>query len=340
MSLFSVALVMGADVLPTYIYRNATALGRPELAAIAALPLMVVAFALTIVQATMLRKAARFITVTGKGALGRPLKFHRRTAATLKGFSVVYVFLSGVFPIGAVAVASLLPFWKPRFQLRDLTTKQYGDVFDNALVRQALGNSVKLALVCALLSVALTFLLIVFAERLRLRSARVGLFVANIPLGIPAAVLGLGFLLAFIRPPFVLYGTAWLLFLAYLVSHLPISLRNVAPVIQQVSGELDEAARVHGAGKLVTIGRITLPLAAPGLASSFVLLFILIFREFPIATFVATPGTSMVSVVLLNFQETGRFPAVAVLAMLISFVSLTGIVLTTLVERLVKLRRS
>ena len=340
MSLFSVAIVMGADVLPTYVYRNATSLGRPELAAIAALPLMIVAFGLTIVQTTMLRKAARFVTVTGKGALGRPLKFRRPASFFLKGFSVFYVFASGVLPLGAIAVASMLPYWKPRFSLGDLSTDQYGLVLENALVRDALGNSVKLALLCAFAAVTLTFLLIVFAERLKIRPARWGLFVANIPLGIPAAVLGLGFLLAFIEGPVVLYGTIWLLFFAYLVAYLPISLRNISPVIQQVSGELDEAARVHGAGKSVTIARITLPLAAPGLAASFLLLFILMFREFPVASFVATPGTSVISVVLLNFQETGRFPAVSVLAMLILLVSFAGILLSTFVERLVKLRRS
>jgi iron(III) transport system permease protein len=179
----------------------------------------------------------------------------------------------------------------------------------------------------------------VFAERLRDPFGRAAFGVANVPLGIPYVVLGLGFLIAFIEPPIVLYGTLSLLLLAYLVAFLPLSIRNVGPVMQQIGAELEEAAMVSGARWPTAIYRVTVPLAAPGIAASLVLLFIIIFREFPIASFVATPGTNVISLSLLDSYTTGLLPVAAAIAIVISIVSAVGITISVFLGDWVKLRR-
>ena len=156
-------------------------------------------------------------------------------------------------------------------------------------------------------------------------------FFANLPLGFPNVLLGLGFLLAFIRPPLVLYGTIWILIIAYVVAFMPIAIRNIGPVFQQVGKELEEAARVSGASKGLTLAKITMPLVAPGLTSSAALLFILIFREFPIAAFISTPRVNVISMSLLNLTSGGQWAQAAALSLILASVSIFGVVFANVI---------
>ncbi|MPY92617.1 MAG: ABC transporter permease subunit [Acidimicrobiia bacterium] len=339
-SLFSVALILQVDVLPTFIYTQATAIGRSDLAAAAAIPLIVMALALSAGQLWLLRRSDRFATVTGKGSAGKEVSLGRFLNGLFKGVGLVYLVLTGILPLGAIFVVSLLPFWKPRFAASDLSFDNYRSLMSNIQVQNGLRNSLTIGIVCAIGAVAITLLVVVFAERLRDPFGRAAFGVANLPLGIPYVVLGLGFLIAFIEPPIVLYGTLSLLIVAYLVAFLPLSIRNIGPVVQQIGPELEEAALVSGARWGTAVGRITLPLAAPGIAASLVLLFIIIFREFPIASFVATPGTKVVSLALLDAYTNGVLPGAAAIAIVISVVSAVGITTSVLLGGRVRLRRS
>jgi iron(III) transport system permease protein len=339
-SLFSVALILQVDVLPTFIQRQATAIGRSDLAAAASLPLMVMALALSTGQLWLLRRSDRFATVTGKGSAGKEVSLGRPLNAAFKGSAIVYLFLTGILPLGAIAMVSFLPFWKPRFARSDLSLENYRDLLDNIQVQNGLRNSILMGILCALGAVILTVLVVVFAERLRDPLGRAAFGVANVPLGIPTVVLGLGFLVAFSEGPIVLYGTLSLLLLAYLVAFLPLSVRNVGPVMGQIGAELEEAALVSGARRGGAICRVTLPLAAPGIAASMVLLFIIIFREFPIASFVATPGTNVISLSLFDTYSNGVIPAAAAIAIVISAVSAVGITASVILGGRVQLRRN
>jgi iron(III) transport system permease protein len=336
-SLFSVALILQVDVLPTFVYQQATAIGRSDLAAAASLPLIVMALILSAGQFWLLRRSDRYATVTGKGSAGKEVSLGRLLNGVFKGTSVVYLMLTGVLPIGSILVVSALPFWKPRFGRSDLTLDNYRDLTSKIQVQNGLKNSLTLGLVCAIGAVIISVLVVIYAERLRDPFGRAAFGVANLPLGIPYVVLGLGFLVAFIRPPLVLYGTLSLLIVAYLVAFLPLSVRNIGPVVQQVGSELEEAALVSGARWGAAIRRVTLPLAAPGIAASLVLLFIIIFREFPIASFVATPGTNVISLSLLDSYTNGVIPAAAAIAIVISVISAVGIAASVYLEGRVKL---
>ncbi|MFT3853711.1 MAG: hypothetical protein QM733_13360 [Ilumatobacteraceae bacterium] len=234
-SMFSVPLILQVDVLTTYIYRNATVVGNPGLAAIASMPLLVISLALSTFQLSLMRKSTRFATVTGKGTLGRKVSLGRGLDRVFKSFSVLYLFLTGILPLGAVALVSLLPFWKSRFSISDLSLDQYRAVLDNRQVINGFQNSLRLGIFCAIGAVVLAVLILLFSDRLRDPFGRAAFAVGNLPLGVPIVVLGLGFLSAFIGPPIVLYGTIWLLILAYLVCFLPLAMRNVGPVMSQVS---------------------------------------------------------------------------------------------------------
>ena len=131
-----------------------------------------------------------------------------------------------------------------------------------------------------------------------------------------------------IRRPLALYGTIWLLVIAFTVAFLPIAIRNIGSLFQQVGRDLEEAALVSGASGARTLQKVTIPLVMPGLASSGALLFTLIFREFPIAAFLSTPSTNVLSVILVGYNTEGAWPDVAVVAIFLSVVSLVGMILS------------
>jgi iron(III) transport system permease protein len=113
--------------------------------------------------------------------------------------------------------------------------------------------------------------------------------VVMLPFGIPSVVIALGLILAFIRPPLVLYGTLWIIGLAYLIKFLPIAIRTLAALFEQIDPALEEASRISGASPTATFLRVSLPLVRPGLISACFLVFIPCFRELGASIILASP---------------------------------------------------
>jgi len=91
-------------------------------------------------------------------------------------------------------------------------------------------------------------------------------------------------------------------------------MRNIGPQVQQIGRELEEAAVVSGTSWVGALRKVTIPLAMPAFASSAAVLFVLIFREFPMAVFLSTSKTKVVSMSLLNYHGSGQWSYVAVIA--------------------------
>ena len=121
------------------------------------------------------------------------------------------------------------------------------------------------------------------------------------PVAVPGIVLGVGFLMAFVGTP--LYGTIWLIMLAYIVHYLPTGVRNIDSLVQSVSRELDESARMSGATWRQAMTRIVLPLIAPGLVSIWLLLFVTFIREVSASMMLFTFGTETMSIALIRIME-------------------------------------
>ena len=331
LSQFAVPLILEQDVLTTHMQREVAFLGNYGRAAAIALPLFVIAIVFTLLQIRLTRSSNRYATVTGRGGGVRELSFGPVKDRILKGTAYAYMVVAGVLPIAAIIAVSLLRYWSASVDLDDISFANYVGVATNAVVQRGAFNSLWLAVVCALAATFVALLVTVLVERFGGPSSQLAYFFANLPLGIPLVLFGLAFLLAFIAPPIVLYGTIWILLLAYVVAFLPIAIRNVGPLFQQISGDLEEAALVSGASRPQALRKVTVPLIMPGLAASGALLFVLIFREFPMAAFISTPRTNVISMALLDFNETGRWPYVAVIAMFISLVSVIGIVTSNVI---------
>jgi iron(III) transport system permease protein len=322
---FSIPLILTQNVLTTFMYQQITFSGNYGAAAAAALPLFVLAVVLTYVQIRLTARSNRYTTITGRGSGVRGISFGKFADRAFKGFAYGYMFLAGVLPMAAIILVSFLRFWTPKLSWKSFSTIQYESVWNNPISRTGAINSFQLGVICTLIAIALALLVVVLVERVGGLSSRAAYFFANLPFGIPHVVLGLAFLVAFISPPFVLYGTIWLLVLAFAVAFLPVAVRNIGPLFQQIGRDLEEAALVSGASPSRTMTKVTIPLVMPGIAASGALLFMLIFREFPIAAFTSTTTTNVLSVVLVSYNTEGAWPKVGVVAVFLSVVSLIGI---------------
>ena len=139
-------------------------------------------------------------------------------------------------------------------------------------------------------------------------------YLAILPLGLPGTVLAVGVLLAFIRPPFAIYGTIWILLVAYIARFLPLAVRSINSTLRQIDVSLEEAARISGASRLASLWHILLPLARPGLVVAFLLVFIPALSELSATILLYSGGTETIAVAIFRLNDLGQLEVVAALA--------------------------
>lgn len=263
------------------------------------------------------RDSGRFQTVTGKAF--RPRQFDLgpwRWAGLifLLGYFAVVVLL----PFLVLLWASFLPFFAaPSLDaLSKLSFDNYSYLFGFAPFRRAMSNSIVLALLSATIAMLITSLISWVVYKSRLPGAWVLDFLAFVPITVPGIVLGMALILLYVTFPIPIYGTIWVLLIAYVTRYLPYGMRSASGSIIQVHRELEEAAGTSGASWWQTFRRITLPLLRPGLVAGWIYIFIVSFREFSTSVLLATGESRVLSILLFTMFEQGQTTVVAAIGIL------------------------
>jgi iron(III) transport system permease protein len=128
--------------------------------------------------------------------------------------------------------------------------------------------------------------------------------------------VGLAALLLYLSLPIGVYGTVWVLVLAYSY-RLAVATRASRAALNQLHRELEEAASVAGAGWLTAARRVVLPLLAPSLLASFILLFIVGFREFTLPILLQSQDNTVLSVIMWNLLVSNKSADAAAVGSLI-----------------------
>jgi iron(III) transport system permease protein len=303
--LFDVPLALtatkGIRTMPTEIFalvRYPSDLGR---AAAFGIFIMGITVALTLWQRAYLSKR-RYEIVSGKGYKPRviQLRFGGKIAALM--IEIIFLLISVVLPVLALILVALSPLWTGKFSLDRLTLANFHYVLiDYSLTRQAIFNSLYLAITGATLGVVISGLQGYFLIRVRSAFKNVIDALLALPLGIPGIVLSLFFLIFAIRTP--LYGTLAILLIAYIARFFPFATRTITAMLSAIHPELEESARANGATWEQTIRLILIPLLRPALIAAWIMLFIIFVRELGASILLYASGTETISIAMLLLSE-------------------------------------
>jgi iron(III) transport system permease protein len=150
---------------------------------------------------------------------------------------------------------------------------------------------------------------------------------ANLPAAVPGIVLGVGLFISYTRPPFQLYGTLWILLLAFVTIELPAAYQMLRAAFHGLHPELEEASRILGASRLKSLIRITAPLLAASLVAAWCFIFIGAIRELSATILLTTANTKLVSVLIYDLNESGDLGSIAVVGLILMAVTFVVVAL-------------
>ena len=314
LGIYGIPAVLGApaniSVLTTYIFKltNWSPLLYSTAAAVAII-LMVVTGALVLLQQRVLAGRS-FTTVAGKAFRPRALDLGPWRWLTLV-LALLYLVIVVVLPTLALIVAAFrrflfIPDAASLFDMRHYSLVHFESIFDNPLTIRSIWNTMEVGLVTAVLGGLLAFAIGYTVHRGRAPGRRAIDLIATLPVAIPGLVIGVAYLWAWIGLPGGLYGTIWILALAFIARFMPDTMKALSTSFLQIHRELEEAAWICGKGRLETIRSIVLPLARPGTIAAMTLLFILAIRELGSSLFLYTSETTVMAVLLLDYYEGGN----------------------------------
>lgn len=266
------------------------------------------------------RHANRFITVTGKGFRPRQLKLGSLKPLAIL-FVAVYFLLAVVLPLAILIWTSLTPYLAPvsREMVDQLTLSQHKAVLSNSRVGAAAWTSTWVSLLSATVVTALALIVAWTVLRNRALAERTRGIIDTLsfmPLAIPGTMIGMALVYVYLTLAFLeVYGTAWILVIAYVTVYLSFTSRAASASLIQVHPELEEAARTCGASSMTTLRRIVLPLLLPGLAGAWVWVVAHVMRELSTALLLQGDENVTAAVQLWSYWsggEPGKAAAVGV----------------------------
>jgi len=314
LGIYGIPAVLGApaniNVLTTYIFKLTN--WSPPLyntAAAVAIILMVVTGLLVFVQQRVLG-ARSYTTVAGKAFRPRSLDLGPWRWPVF-GLALLYIFVVVVLPLGALVVAAFRKFMFIRdaaslVDMRQYSMIHFDNIFANPLTLRSIYNAVEVGLITAVFGGALAFAIGYTVYRTTVPGRRTIELLSTLPVAIPGLVIGVAYLWAWIGLPGGLYGTIWILALAFIARFMPDTVKALSTSFLQIHRELEEAAWICGRGLFGTLRTIMLPLARPGVIAAMTLLFVLAIRELGSSLFLYTSDTMVMSVLLLDYYEGGN----------------------------------
>ena len=295
---FAAALVLG---LPSRYYVITTAIyqlvqqypPKIQIAAAMGVSLFAVMFFMLFLYRRIVM-AGSYVTITGKAFRPRvadigPLRY------VLLGVCLLYLFAAVGLPLVTLLYASLQKIAVAFPAAENWTLENFRVAVTMNAVRSALANSLLLGFGTATIGVVLMGLLAWLIYRSRLPGSGLIEYIVMFPQAVPRLVFAFGLMWAWVAFPIPIYGTLWLLLLAYLTVFLPLGVRTIAGVMLQIDKSLEECAQMCGASWAFRVRTVTIPLLVPGLVAAWLLLFIASIRELGASILLMGPHSKVIT---------------------------------------------
>ncbi|HVR78394.1 MAG TPA: iron ABC transporter permease [Acidimicrobiia bacterium] len=283
-------------------------------------------------QSRLSRKGRRFQTVTGKGFRPHAIELGRwRWPAA--GVVGIYFLIAVVLPVSVLLYTSTQPFYSvPSWEaLGNMTLDNYRFVFEYPQATRAFRNS----LVLGVGSATTVMFVMAIASWIVVRTQVSGRWMVDnlsfVPLVIPGLVMGVALLFVYLRFPIPVYGTIWILFIAYVTRYMPYGMRYASTSMYQISRELEECAQTSGATWWKQFRKVTLPLLMPGLVAGWIYIIMVSVRELSSSILLYSPGSEVLSIVIWEQWQNGQFTELTALGVLMI---LLLVVLVTIAAKL------
>src|ERR1051325_4727310 len=295
---FAAALVLG---LPDRYYVVTTAIyqltqqypPKIPLAAAMGTSLFVVMFVTLFIYRRIIT-AGSYVTITGKAFRPR-VNDVGRLRWVLLSVCLFYLACSVVLPLLTLFYASIQNISTAFPAASNFTLAHFRTAFTMNAATTALGNSLWLALWTATLAVLLMGLISWIIYRSKLPGASVIEYIVMFPQSVPRLIFAFGMMWAWLIFPIPIYGTLWLLLIAYLTGFLPLGVRTISAVMLQIDKSLEECAQMCGAGWGYRIRTVTVPLLWPGLVAAWLLLFVASIRELGASILLMGPPSKVIT---------------------------------------------
>jgi iron(III) transport system permease protein len=295
---FAAALVLGTPnryyVITTAIYQLVQQYPpKIQIAAAMGVSLFAVMFLMLFLYRRIVM-AGSYVTITGKAFRPRvadigPLRY------ALLGVCVLYLLAAVGLPLVTLLYASLQKIAVAFPTAENWTLDNFRVAMTMNAVRSALTNSLLLGFGTATIGVVLMGLLAWLIYRSRLPGSGLIEYVVMFPQAVPRLVFAFGLMWAWVVFPIPIYGTLWLLLLAYLTVFLPLGVRTIAGVMLQIDKSLEECAQMCGAPWAFRVRTVTIPLLMPGLVAAWLLLFIASIRELGASILLMGPHSKVIT---------------------------------------------
>jgi len=299
---------------------------KPELAAAAAVPLLVLTILLLRAEHMILGRRG-YSVVGGRNSDPRIIRL-----GVLKWPALALCFLvllNPVFlPYGALLNAAFSPVPSQLLSFENATLHNIEFVlFELSATRLALKNTFLLGALTASIGTVFALVIAYTTSRKAIAGHRTLAFLATAPVAIPGIVLGVGLFLSYTRPPFVLYGTLWILLIAFITISLPSAYQQLQAAFRGIHPELEDASRILGATRMQTLGRITAPLLRTGVIATWCFIFVGVIRELSAAIMLFTSETKVISVLIFDLNESGDLAAISVLGLMMLAITFAVVIL-------------
>lgn len=319
----------GVDVVTTVMY-SLSAEYPVDYALASALGTSFVALAifLVIFQRKAVGNQSRFV---GQGQAARDNRSLSPVTSWLSAVVVgTYVLIAAVLPLLAIVFVALSPYWSGSLDFGSLTLANFDQVLNDPAVRSSIVTTVIVSVLGVLLVIPIGMLIslgIYNRDKLWRPLPTILDVAANLPLTVPAALLGFGFLFAYSHPAIGIYGTRLSLILAYMTIMIPYAVRYQLATLMSLGRQTMEASQVAGAHPIRTFLLIILPLSRAGIVASGAIMFVLLTHEFGVSVLLRAPDALVMSVVLYDQYTIGSYPKVAVIALIMTVVTGLGVAL-------------
>ena len=311
-------LPVGIQVFTSAIYQAVHRYpSQVGLASAYAVTLLVITSVGVYFQSRLSTRGSKYATMTGKGFRPRLIDLGPWRYVAIAIF-LAYFLLIVVLPLAVLLWSSFQKFYSvPSMEaLSRLTLDPYRTILEHPSLMRSVWNSLLLALGSATLIMLVTSVICWIVVKTKLPGRWLLDNIASLPMVFPGIVLGLAIMILYLYLPVGVYGTIWIMFIAYITRFMPYGLRYNTTSMLQIHKELEESAAMSGAAWGTTFRRIILPLLKPGLVAGWIYVMIVSIRELSSSILLYSPGTEVVSIVIWELWENGQYVELSALGVL------------------------